>query len=131
MWDCAAGTKAFDIVRGETKLFQHLVVVLADSRGAPGGYFGDTVDLNRTADGRGQLLAGSFERNYDVVGSQLRIIDDFLRPTHRAEGDVNAIEDLIPMRHWLRAKNLIEHCRQLRPVLRQLCGIRESGISKD
>jgi uncharacterized protein (DUF433 family) len=24
------------------------------------------------------------------------------------------------MRHWLRTKDLIEHCRQLRPVLRQL-----------
>jgi hypothetical protein len=66
----------------------------------------------------------SFARN-------LRIIDDFLRLTHGAEGDVNAVEDLIPMRHWLRTKDLIEHCRQLRPVLRQLGGIRESRVRED
>ena len=75
--------------------------MLADSRRAPGGYFSHTVHLNGTADGRGQLLAGSFERNDDVIRSQLRIINDFLRVTHGAEGDVNAVEDLIPMRHWL------------------------------
>src|ERR1700722_619002 len=87
--------------------------------------------LNRTADGRGQLLAGSFERNDDVIRSQLRIIHDFLRLTHGAEGNVNAVEDLIPVRHWLRSKDLIEYCRQLRTVLRQLGSIREPRIRED
>src|SRR5271156_4236275 len=100
--------------------------MLADSRRALGGYFSNTVHLKRTADGRGQLLAGSFERNDNVIRSQLRIINDFLRLTHGAEGNVNGAESFIPMRHWLRSKDLIEHCRQLRSVLRQLDGIRES-----
>src|ERR1700681_4436498 len=102
--------------------------MLADSRCPPGRCFSNTVHLNWTADGRRQLLAGSFERHDDVIRSQLRIINDFVRLTHSAEGDVNAVEDLIPMRHWLRTKDLIEHCRQLRSVLRQLGGIRESRI---
>src|ERR1700746_4054590 len=105
--------------------------MLADSRSAPGRYFSNAVHLNRTADGRGQLLSGSFERNDDVIRSQLRIINDFLRLTHGAEGNGNAIEDFIPMRHWLRTKDLIEHCRQLRPVLRQLGRIRESRYRLD
>src|SRR5882724_10740125 len=79
----------------------------------------------------GARLAGTFERNDDVIRSQLRIINDFLRLTHGAEGDVNAVEDLIPMRHWLRTKDPIEYCRQLRTVLRQLGGIRESWIRQD
>ena len=35
------------------------------------------------------------------------------------------------MRHRLRTKNLIEHRRQLRPVLRQLGWIRESRVRQD
>src|ERR1700751_2673323 len=120
-----------DVVTCESKFLQHFIVVLADSRRAPGRYFSNTVQLNGTADGRGQLLASSFERNHDVIRSQLRIINDFLRLTHGAEGDVNAVEDLIPMRHWLRTKDFIEYCRQLRPVLCQLDGIRESRIRQD
>src|SRR6266849_6247468 len=107
--DCAASTKTVDIASRETKFFQHLVVMLADSRRAPGRYLSNTVYLNRTADGRGQLLAGSFKRNDDVIRSQLRIINDFLRLTHGAERDLSAAEDFVPMRHWLRTKNLIEH----------------------
>ena len=78
--DGAAGTQARDVVTCKSKFLQHGIVMLADSRRAPGRHFGDTVHLNRTADGRGQLLAGSFERNDDVIRSQLRIIDDFLCP---------------------------------------------------
>src|SRR5277367_5188193 len=95
------GTQTCDVITCESKFLQHLVVMLADSRRAPGGYFSNSVHLNRTADGRGQLIAGSYERNDDVIGSQLRIINDFLRFTHGAEGDVNTVEDFIPMRHWL------------------------------
>src|SRR5260370_27661172 len=107
--DRAARTQACDVVICESKFLQHFFVVLADSRRAPGRYFSNTVHLNRTADGRGQLLASSFERNNDVIRSQLRIINDFLRLTHSAERDLSAVEDFVPMRHWLRTKNLIEH----------------------
>src|ERR1700733_13624175 len=131
LWCCSAGTQACDLVTCESKFLQNFIVMLADSWRPPCRHLGNTVHLNRTADGRGQLLAGSFELNDDVIRSQLRIIDDFLRLTHGAEGDVNAVEDFIPMRHWLRTKNLIEHCRQLRPVLRQLGRIRESRIRQD
>src|SRR6201987_384542 len=120
-----------DVVTCESKFLQHFIVVLADSRRAPGRYFSNTVYLNGTADGRGQLLASSFERNDDVIRSQLRIINDFLRLTHGAERDLSAVEDFVPMRHRLRTKNLIEHCRQLRPVLRQLDWVRESRIRQD
>ena len=87
--------------------------------------------LNRTADGRGQFAAGSFERNDDVIRSQLRIIDDFLRLTHGAEGDVNAIEDLVPMRHRLRAEDLIQNRGQLRHVRHQLRRIGEPRIRQE
>src|SRR5580698_10277008 len=97
----AVGTQACDVVACESKFLQHFIVVLADSRRALGRYFSNALHLNRTADSRGQLLAGSFERNDDVIGSQLRIVDDFVRFTNGAEGDVNAVKDLIPMRHWL------------------------------
>src|SRR6202041_1627132 len=101
LWCCSAGTQACDLVTCESKFLQNFIVMLADPRRPPGRHLGNTVHLNRTADGRGQLLAGSFERNDDVIRSQLRIINDFLRLTHGAEGDVNAVEDLIPMRHRL------------------------------
>ena len=42
-----ARAKTVDIVSGETKLFQNLVVMLADSRRAPGRYFRNTVHLNQ------------------------------------------------------------------------------------
>jgi hypothetical protein len=76
--DRAAHAQTVDFVISKTELFQNFIVMLADSRRAPGRYFRNTVHLNRTADGRGQLLAGSFERNDDVIRSQLRIINDFL-----------------------------------------------------
>ena len=85
--------------------------MLADFWSASGRHFGNAVHLNRTVDGRSQFLAGSFERNDDVIRSQLRIIHDFLRVTNGAEGDVNAVENLVPVRHWLRTKDLIEHRR--------------------
>ena len=124
----AALPQLVDLIAAETKLGQHFLVMLADSRRAPGRYFGDAVHLNRTADGRRQLLAGAFERNDDVIRSQLWVVNDFLRLTHGAEGDVNTVEGFVPVRHWLRAKDLIEYCRQLRPVLRQLGRIGESRI---
>src|SRR5260370_41753761 len=114
---------ANDSVSIETQVFQLLLVMLADSRRASGRYFSNAVHLNGTADRGGKLLAGSFKRNDNLICSQLRIIDDFVRLTHGAKGHVNAVENFIPMRHGLRSKNPIEYCRQLWPILRQLGGI--------
>src|ERR1700693_1821911 len=107
--DSATGTWACDVATCESKLLQHLIVVLDDARRPPGRHFRNSVLLNGTADGRGQLFAGTFERNDDVVRSQLRIVNDFLRPTHGAKRDLSSVEDFVPMRHGLRTKNLIEH----------------------
>src|SRR5208283_2633980 len=59
--DTAASTQAVDVLAREAKLLQHLVVMLPNSRRAPGRSFRNTVHLNRTADGPSELLAGSFE----------------------------------------------------------------------
>src|SRR6266550_1566171 len=115
--DDATRAQAFDFFHVEAEFLENLFVMFADFRCAFRRNFGHAVHLNRTANRRGQLIAGSFQRNDDVIGSQLRIIDDLLRIAHGAEGDVNAIEDFIPMRHRLRTEDFIEHCRQLRPVL--------------
>src|SRR6185369_8561836 len=95
-------------------------IVLAKFRSAFCSYLVDAMYLNRTADRRRQLLAGSFKRNDDVIRSQLWIVDDFLRVAHSTERHVDAIEDLVPMRHRLRAKHFIENGRQLRHVRHQV-----------
>ena len=64
-------------------------------------------------------------------GPQLRIIDDFLRPAHGAERDMNAAEDLVPVRHRLRAEDVVENGGQLRHVLNQLGRIGESRIRQE
>jgi len=46
-----------------------------------------------------------------LVRSQLRIVDHFLRPAHGAERDMDGAEDLGPMRHRLRAEDLVENGR--------------------
>src|SRR5438876_7645432 len=97
----AAGIQAGDFRRAESELFENLFVVLAEFRRAFRRHFADTMHLNRTADRRAQLAARAFERHDDIIQSQLWIGDDFLRPTHSAERDVNAIEDFVPMRHRL------------------------------
>ncbi len=48
----------------------------------PADFLGDTVHLNRTADRRGQLAAGTVERNDDVVQSQLRMVFRNPKPEH-------------------------------------------------
>ena len=87
--------------------------------------------LYRTADSQFQILSGAFERNDDVIQPQLRIGDYFLRIPHGAERDVDALEDFVPMRHRLRAEDLIENGGQLRHVLRQLCRLGEPRISQE
>jgi hypothetical protein len=48
------------------------------------------VYLNGAANRRAQLAACAVKRNDNVVQPQLRILNDFQRPTHGAERDVNA-----------------------------------------
>src|SRR6266852_5581575 len=98
-WDGAARTQAVDVCRVEPQLLENLLVVLSELRGALCGHFGDAMHLNRTADRRGQLAAGTVERNDDVVQPQLWIGDHLLRPVHGAERDADAVEYLLPMRH--------------------------------
>jgi len=86
--------------------------------------------LNGTVDRRGELSAGAFQWNDDIIHLQLRVANDFLRATHRTESDVNAIEHLVPMCHRLRGKNLVEDFGQLRHVLHQLGRFGEARIDQ-
>src|SRR4051794_6904805 len=95
----AAGVEAVDVAAAEPEFGENLFVVLADFRGAFGRHFRDAMPLNRAADCGRQLSARALDGNDDVIRTQLRIIADFLRPTHGAEGDVNPVEDLVPVRH--------------------------------
>src|ERR1700733_344333 len=84
-WNRTTSTQAVDFVIAKTELLQDFIVVFANSRGAPRRHLQNTVYLNRTVDGRSQILASSFEWDDDVIRTQLRILDDFLRFTHGAE----------------------------------------------
>src|SRR5262249_33547206 len=64
----AACAQAVDVLGVKSQLAEDLVRVLAEIGGAPRRHLGDAVHLNRAADRRGQLAAGAFERNDDVVG---------------------------------------------------------------
>ena len=66
----AARAEAVDFARTETNLSQDLLIVLAEFRGAPGRRLRHAVHLDGAADRRGQLAAGAFERNDDVVRAQ-------------------------------------------------------------
>src|SRR5882757_5247870 len=114
------GVQALDFGGTEPELPQDLVVVLADVRRPPGWRLGDAVHLDRTADGQGELAARPFEGNDDLVGPELRIVDHLLRPADGAERDVDAIEGLVPVRHRLGGKDLIEDGGEKRHVRRQL-----------
>ena len=46
--------------------------------------------LDRTADRRRELAASTFEGNDDIVGAELRVIDDFFGPDN-PERDMNAV----------------------------------------
>ena len=116
--DGAARVQAVDFGRAEPELLENLVDCVHRGPGrASQAPLAIAMHLNGTADRRGQLAACSFERNDDVIRPQLRIVDDFLRPTHGAERDMNAIEDFVPVRHRLRAEDFVENGGQLRHVL--------------
>src|SRR5947209_6964174 len=93
----AALAHAIDLLFTEPELFENLFVVFAEFRGALGRHFRDTVHLNRAADRRGEFAARSFERNDNVIRSQLWIVDDFLWPAHDAERDVSAVKCFEPL----------------------------------
>src|SRR5207249_8068549 len=103
--DGTARAEALDFGDTEPELFENLFVVFADFRGALGRHFRDAMHLNRAADRELQFSARSFERNDDVIRSQLWIFNDFLRAAHGTERDMNAVKDLIPVRHRLQAKD--------------------------
>src|SRR6266850_684951 len=118
LWNGAARAQAVDFGRVEPQLPEHLVVVLADVRGAPRRHLGNPMHLDRATDRRGELAAGAFERNDDLVQPQLRVVDYLLWSAHGAEGDVDAVEYLVPMRHRLCTEDLVENGGKLRHVCR-------------
>src|SRR4029077_2083402 len=101
-------TQTIDFGRAESQLPENFLVVFANLWGALRGYLGDAMHLKRARDGGRQLAAGTIERNDDVVRLELRILDHLLRPAHRSERHVNAIEHLVPMRHRLGTEDLVE-----------------------
>src|SRR3984885_5724237 len=127
----AARAQAVDFSDAEPELLENLVVVFSKRRSALRSNFRHAVHLNGAADRRGQFAACAFKRNDDLIRSQLRIVDNFLWPADDAEGDVNAIEGVIPMRHRLRAEDFVENRGQLGHVLRQLGRIGESRIREE
>jgi hypothetical protein len=58
------------------------------------------------------VVASAIQRNDDVIRAQLRIVDHLFRPAHSAERDVDATENVVPMRHRLRAEDFVENGRQ-------------------
>src|SRR5579863_2756907 len=92
LWNGAARAQAVDFGRIEPELPEQLFVVLTQFRGAPGRHLRDAVHLDRAADGQGELVAGAFDRNDDLVRSKLRIVDHLLRSTDGTEGDVDPVE---------------------------------------
>src|ERR1700722_208590 len=125
-----ARAQAVNFSGAESKLAQYLLVVLTDSRRALRGHFRDAMNLNGAADRRSQLASGTLERNDDVVGAKLRIVDYFLRPTDGAERYTRATENLEPMRHWLRNERFVKNRGQLRHVRHQLRWIGKTWISQ-
>src|SRR5712671_3133028 len=130
LWNGTAGTQTIDFGRAKSELPENLLVVFSNLRGALRGHLGDAMDLKRAGDGGRQLAAGTIERNDDVVRLELGILDHLLRPTHRSERHVNAIEHLVPMCHRLGTEDFVEDRRQLRHIRHQLRRIGEPRIGQ-
>src|SRR4029077_12642680 len=126
-----AFTQTVDFGGAKSELLENLLVVFSKLWGALRGYLGDAMHLHRTADRRCQLAAGAFERNDNVIRSQLGIIDHFLRPAHCSKRHMNAVEHFVPMRHRLGAEDLVQDCRELRHIRRQLSWIREARVGQN
>src|SRR5262245_18223976 len=125
----AARTQALDAISVKPQLLEDLIGVLAEPGRAPCRHLGDTMHLDWAADRRGELAAGAFERNDDVVRLDLRVVDDFLRLAHGP--DRKAAEHLVPMRHWLSAEDLVENGDKFVPDRCELRGIGESWICQE
>ena len=104
--------------------------MFAELRGSLRRHLGHAMHLHRAADRRGQPVAGTFERNDDVVRAQLRVADDVAWPLHVTKGEVRLLEDLAPMRHRLGGKRCIQDAGQLRCVGRRLGRIAEAWIGQ-
>src|SRR5579862_2597446 len=109
----AGGPQPIDVACTESELIQDFLGVLANAGRAPSRLLGHAMDLDRTADRRGQFLAGAFERNDDVVRPQLRIVDDIQWIPHGTECHVDFAEHLIPMRHRLRGEDAFKNGGEL------------------
>src|SRR5262245_16288221 len=70
----AAVTQALDGGRVEPEFRQDLRIVLTELGRAPGRFLGDAADLEWAADSGRERVARAFQRNNDVVGSDLRIL---------------------------------------------------------
>src|SRR5216684_373758 len=125
-----ARTQTIDFGRAKSELPENLLVVFSNLRGALRGHLGNAMHLKRAADRRRQLAAGTVERNDDVIRPELGIVDHLLRPTHRSERHVNAIEHLVPMRHRLGTEGLVENRRELRHIRHQLRRIGKARIGQ-
>src|SRR5713101_4305017 len=125
-----ARTQTIDFGRAESELPENVLVVFSNLWGALRGHLGDAMHLKRAADCGRQFAAGTIERNDDVVRPELGIVDHLLRPTHRSERHVDAIEHLVPMRHRLGTEDLVEDRRELRHICRQLRRIGETRIGQ-
>src|SRR5712671_6710855 len=122
--------QTIDFSRAESELPENLLVVFSNLWGALRGHLGDAMHLKRAADCGRQLAAGTVERNDDVIRPELGIVDHVLRPSHRSERHVNAIEHLVPMCHRLGTEDLVEDRRELRHIRRQLRRIGETRIGQ-
>jgi hypothetical protein len=78
--------QAIDFVGAEAQLSEDFPIMLAKRWGTLCRHFGDAMHLNRAADRRGELAARPFERNDDVIGAQLRIVDHLLRLAYNTTG---------------------------------------------
>src|SRR5689334_21207096 len=115
--------KAIDLIRIKAEFVENLLIVFAELRSTFRSHFGHTVDLNRTADCRSYVVTRAFDRDYDVIRAQLRIVDDFLWTADGAKRNLGATEDLVPMRHRFRSEHFVKNGRQLRHVFHQLLRI--------
>src|SRR5205807_4140626 len=99
--DDAARAQALDFFRVEPEFLENFIVVFAKIGRAPCRYFCDAVHLNRTADRELYVFSGTFQRNDDVVGLQLRILDNIDRIVHQTVGYMSFVQDFAPMCHRL------------------------------
>src|SRR5580693_7829430 len=128
--DDAARLEAVDLAGGEAEFGQHLAIVLAQFRRAPGRYLVHVVHADWTADGLIEMAAGAGERHHDVVASELRIVDRLTRRMHGAIGDVLRVERLRPVGHGLRTERRVEDRRHSARVLGHLGGVGEAWIGR-